>query len=169
MLAAEIGKSLLEHNLRLKSNYDSLLQSTTPPITPSSSTSNKYIQEQPIIDISEEEHTMHFIPSRITREAMIEVLERKNADLTKKLELAMAEQDKLMKSNSKNTRKLENEISLLKSNLDIATTKMQELEEMNERQRKQEELMASKQTQNKMDEELVEELYNEIDNNGIIH
>ncbi|KAG1047963.1 hypothetical protein G6F46_005808 [Rhizopus delemar] len=163
VLAAEIGKSLLEHNLRLKSNYDSLLQSTTPPITPSSSTSNKYIQEQPIIDISEEEHTMHFIPSRITREAMIEVLERKNADLTKKLELAMAEQDKLMKSNSKNTRKLENEISLLKSNLDIATTKMQELEEMNERQRKQEELMASKQTQNKMDEELVEELYNEID------
>ncbi|KAG1443914.1 hypothetical protein G6F56_010499 [Rhizopus delemar] len=152
VLAAEIGKSLLEHNLHLKTSYDSLLHSTTPPITPSSS-----IQDEP----TDEEEQIRFIPSRITREAIIEVLNKKNTEISRKLDLAVSEQDKLIKSNTKNTRQLEKEIVLLKSNLDIATAKMQELEEMNERQRKQEELAASK--QNKIDEARLEELYGELD------
>ncbi|ORE22361.1 hypothetical protein BCV71DRAFT_241043 [Rhizopus microsporus] len=150
VLAAELGKSLLEHNLRLKSSYDSLLQQThTPPITPSNSIT---------IPEEEEEQEFRFVPSRTTREAMIEVLEKKNVELSKKLELAVIEQENLMKDNSKNTIKLEKEINYLKSNLEIATNKIQELEEMNKRQRKQEIV--------KKDEEeakLIEELYNEID------
>ncbi|EPB88237.1 hypothetical protein HMPREF1544_04945 [Mucor circinelloides 1006PhL] len=169
VLAAELGKSLLEHNLRLKSSYDSLLQSSTPPITPSSSTAipdelDSGIDSPTSSDEDEdEEETMRFVPSRGTREAMIEVLERKNTELQTKLDVAMQEQDNLSRSNSKKTRQLENEISILKSNLDIASTKIQELQAMNERQRKME--LSNSMTTNKKQEDdaLVDELYTEID------
>ncbi|KAI9277647.1 hypothetical protein BY458DRAFT_554361 [Sporodiniella umbellata] len=167
LLAAEIGKSLLEHNIHLKTSYDSLLHSATPPITPSSSTTHKCVQENthdwPDLTHEEEESdSMRIIPSCITRETMIEVLDKKNIEVSKKLEIALLEQDKLVKHNSKNTRKLELEISLLKSNLEIATVKMEELEEVNKKQKKQEEVMATKQKKLQMDEALMEELYNEI-------
>lgn len=162
VLAAELGKSLLEHNLRLKSSYDSLLHSSTPPVTPSSSTVPIQDEEDSGIDSNEEEHTMRFIPSRGTREAMIEVLERKNTELTGKLEIAMTEQDKLSLTNSKKTRQLENEINLLKGNLDIATSKIQELHDMNQRQKKVE-LYQNIASQHTEDENLVDELYSEID------
>lgn len=160
VLAAELGKSLLEHNLRLKNSYDSLLQTSTPPITPSNSTQPIQDEEDSGIDSSDEE-TMRFIPSRTTREAMIEVLERKNTELTTKLETAMTEQDNVTRSNSKKTRQLENEISLLKSNLEIASTKIQELQAMNERQKKMENITAV--TQQHENDDLVDELYTEID------
>ncbi|KAI9487081.1 MAG: hypothetical protein EXX96DRAFT_593403 [Benjaminiella poitrasii] len=168
VLAAELGKSLLEHNLQLKSKYDSLLSTVTPPITPSSSMVP--IQEQQVCkndlgdDLNDEESAMRFVPSRGTREAMIEVLERKNLELTSKLEQAMAEQDKQRRLNSKRTRQLENEINFLKSDLDIATTKIQELQEMNERQ-KQLEANTNFNIFKKVKEEekLVDELYSEID------
>jgi hypothetical protein len=159
VLAAELGKSLLEHNLRLKNSYDSLLQST-PPITPSNSTQPIQDEEDSGIDSSDED-SMRFIPSRTTREAMIEVLERKNIELTAKLEAAMTEQDSLTRSNSKKTRQLENEISLLKGNLEIATAKIQELQEMNEKQKKVESTAAV--TQQLENDDLVDELYTEID------
>lgn len=169
VLAAELGKSLLEHNLRLKSSYDSLLQSNTPPITPSSSTAiqdglDSGIDSPTSSDEDEEEEdTMRFVPSRGTREAMIEVLERKNTELQTKLEVAMQKQDESSRSNSKKTRQLENEISILQSNLDIASAKIQELQAMNERQRKME--LSNSITTNKQQEEdiLVDELYIEID------
>ncbi|KAL9541944.1 hypothetical protein MBANPS3_008859 [Mucor bainieri] len=169
VLAAELGKSLLEHNLRLKSSYDSLLQSSTPPITPSSSTAiqdelDSGIDSPTSSDEDEdEEDTMRFVPSRGTREAMIEVLERKNTELQTKLEVAMQEQDNLSRSNSKKTRQLENEISILKSNLDIASTKIQELQAMNERQRKVELSNSATTSRKQEDETLVDELYTEID------
>lgn len=163
VLAAELGKSLLEHNLRLKHSYDSLLHSTTPPITPSSSTVPiQDTEEDSGIDSSDEENTMRFVPSRTTREAMIEVLERKNVELTGKLEQAMNEQEQLNRTNTKKTRQLENEINLLKSNLEIATTKIQELQDMNLRQKKIESAQQSGVNKNQ-DEDLVEELYTEID------
>lgn len=152
---------MLEHNLRLKSSYDSLLQSSTPPITPSSSTIPTIQEEDSGVDSDEEEHTMRFVPSRGTREAMIEVLERKNVELSAKLEAAMAKQDDLTRNNSKKTRQLENEISLLQSNLDIATTKIQELQDMNERQKKID--TTQQQAAKQEDSNLVEELYTEID------
>lgn len=160
VLAAELGKSLLEHNMRLKNSYDTLLQSSTPPITPSNSTQPIQDEEDSGIDSSDED-TMRFIPSRTTREAMIEVLERKNSELTTKLETAMTAQDQLTRSNSKKTRQLENEISLLKSNLEIASTKIQELQDMNQKQKKIE--CTTTITQQHENEDLVDELYTEID------
>jgi hypothetical protein len=162
VLAAELGKSLLEHNLRLKHSYDSLLHSTTPPITSSSSTVPIQDNEEDSgIDSSDEENAMRFVPSRGTREAMIEVLERKNVELTGKLEQAMDEREQLTRTNTKKTRQLENEISLLRSNLEIATTKIQELQDMNQRQKKIE--TAQKDSNKHDDEDLVDELYVEID------
>ncbi|GAA5800372.1 hypothetical protein HPULCUR_005801 [Helicostylum pulchrum] len=161
VLAAELGKSLLEHNLRLKTSYDALLHSSTPPITPSSSTVPIQDEADSGIDSSDEESTMRFVPSRGTREAMIEVLERKNAELTGKLEIAMTEQDKIALTNNKKTRQLETEINLLKGNLEIASSKIQELQDMNQRQKKFE--IAQKTTSQHEDEDLVDELYTEID------
>ncbi|CEP14342.1 hypothetical protein [Parasitella parasitica] len=168
VLAAELGKSLLEHNLKLKSSYDSLLQSGTPPITPSSSTA---IQDEddsgvdsPSSDEDEQdEDTMRFIPSRGTREAMMEVLERKNMELQAKLDTAIQEQDDSSRTNLKKTRQLECEISILKSNLDIASTKIQELQEMNERQRKMELSNSTRTNKQQEDDGLLDELYIEID------
>ncbi|KAI8072159.1 uncharacterized protein B0P05DRAFT_549111 [Gilbertella persicaria] len=160
VLAAEIGKSLLEHNLRLKSSYESLLQSTTPPITPSCSTIP--LEDSGIDSSDDESSSMRFVPSRGTREAMIEVLEKKNTELALKLESAMTEQDQLRTSNSKRTRQLENEISLLKGNLEIATTKIQELQDINQRQKKLEAANASISQQQQENDTLVDELYTEI-------
>ncbi|KAI8380685.1 hypothetical protein BD560DRAFT_386839 [Blakeslea trispora] len=152
VLAAEIGKSLLEHNLRLKSSYDSLLQSSTPPITPSTSSTA----------VDEDDMHMRFIPSRTTREAMIEVLERKNAELSAKLEHAMTEQNQLKLGNTKHTRQLESEIDFLKTNLEIATCKIQELQEMNAKQKKTEATRSIQQQQQENDS-LLDSLYTEID------
>ncbi|KAI8974362.1 hypothetical protein BDB01DRAFT_729194 [Pilobolus umbonatus] len=160
VLAAELGKSLLEHNLKLKANYDNLLKTSTPPITPSSSTETVVIQDEDSgIDSCDEDHTMRFIPSRGTRNAMIEVLERNNHEMSRKLEQAMQEQDALTKMNTKNTRKLENEIALLQSNLEIASNKIQELHSMNEKKKTSVEVKVVDEDQ----EVLVDELYNEID------
>lgn len=157
MLAAELGKSLLEHNMKLKSSYDSLLKLSTPPITPSSST-NTLLEASHLIVEATEDDAMQFIPSRTTREAMLEVLERKNTELTAKLEQAMLEQENVSRSNLKKTRQLENEISLLKSNLDIASSKITELQEMNSRQKK----LEAPAPIDVSNEELVDDLYNEI-------
>ncbi|KAI8371255.1 hypothetical protein EDC96DRAFT_552304 [Choanephora cucurbitarum] len=144
VLAAEIGKSLLEHNLRLKSSYDSLLQSTTPPVTPSHSTAD--------------DEDMRFIPSRTTREAMIEVLEKKNAELSSKLEDALREQNQLKLGNTKQTRQLESEIDFLRSHLEIASTKIQELQEMNAKQRQ-----TTRAMQQQQNDHLLDSLYSEMD------
>ncbi|KAI9495368.1 hypothetical protein BDB00DRAFT_814393 [Zychaea mexicana] len=156
MLAAEIGKSLLENNIRLKTSYEDLLQQTqkscsptttaAPLPTPSSSlpvdidsaletgSSDDDDDDDYYDDDDGEEEEMRFIPSHRTREAMIEVLERKNVELSKRLESAIAEREDSLRNNTKKTRKLEAEIEALKSNLEIATAKIQELEEMNQRQ-----------------------------------
>ncbi|KAF7723780.1 hypothetical protein EC973_001693 [Apophysomyces ossiformis] len=180
MLAAEIGKSLLENNLHLKSSYESLLQkthcsSTSPFPTPSTSYESDLIADDDDDDDddsgheSEDDeairHGMQFIPSRGTRDAMIEVLEKKNSELSMRLETVVAEQESVDRSNAKKQRKLEAEISALKANLDIATTKIQELQEMNARQQR---LEAAQQQQLSQEdqiyaEEMVDELLTKID------
>jgi hypothetical protein len=176
MLAAEIGKSLLENNIAMKNRYEELLNNTrsTPMLkgsldtssltttaaggggdalpTPSSSvltTSQRYGSDSGIESCLESgsdyeddddednddpsHHTMRFVPSRSTREAMIEVLELKNTELNAHLETILEEQSHMDKSNTKKHRELEQEISALTNSLEIATSKIQELEDMNKR------------------------------------
>ena len=87
ILAAQIGKSLLDNNLALKTYYEDLLnQAQTAPLpTPSSSACSVLDEKRTVVvDSAQEEDDnsdMHYVTSRSTREAMIEVLERKNAEL----------------------------------------------------------------------------------------
>ncbi|KAG1049822.1 hypothetical protein G6F43_007876 [Rhizopus delemar] len=148
LLAAELGKSLLEHNLQLKSSYDSLLKkSTTPPISPSSSTSTKFTDKD----------DMRFIPSHTACEAMIDVLEKKNVELTRKIELTVKAQEEL--KHPKNIKRLKDEICFLKSQLDIASTKIQELQDMRSRQKHPKVRRAPE----KEEEDVIERLYETLD------
>lgn len=157
MLAAEIGKSLLENNIAMKNKYEELLNNTrsTSPSnsvltaqgvaalpTPSSSilTNGRQQGSESGIESYEDQEadddiygTMRFVPSQSTREAMIEALEIKNSELNKHLESILEEQATMDKSNTKKHHQLEQEITMLNSSLDMATTKIQELEEMNKR------------------------------------
>ncbi|KAL0082288.1 hypothetical protein F4703DRAFT_1905344 [Phycomyces blakesleeanus] len=153
VLAAEIGKSLLENNIALKSSYETLLQQTQRPNplpTPSSSlatqtschlTLDNGSESGDSIQTEEDDPFYNYnynypIPSHSTREAMIEVLEKKNVELNQELDLLLNEQTKLERTNIKRTRQLESEVAVLRGNLEIASSKVLELEEMNERQRR---------------------------------
>lgn len=151
VLAAEIGKSLLENNIQLKSKYETLLQqlhmyqnqssasSAAPPSATHSSEDN---------DHQCSNSNNNRIPSKSTRDAIIDVLETKNAELTSRLEASLEEAESLEKSNKKVTKKLEAEIAALKDDLNIAAQKIQELQDMNqqaaERQRRLEAEAAEK-------------------------
>ncbi|KAI8063750.1 hypothetical protein BC940DRAFT_348899 [Gongronella butleri] len=153
MLAAEIGKSLLENNIAMKQRYEQLLTHSRAPLpdalpTPSSSVltnqamydenddndsdilANPCQEQANGTDDDDEDDTMGFVSSRSTREAMIEVLETRNRELTMQLDALMDEQAALNKSKTKQHRALEEEISHLTRTLDMATTKIQELEKM---------------------------------------
>lgn len=211
MLAAEIGKSLLENNIAMKNRYEELLNNTrstpmlkgsldTSPITtttaggaalptPSSSvltTSQRYESDSGIEsclesgsdyedDDDDEDNddpshrSMRFVPSRSTREAMIEVLELKNTELNAHLETILEEQSHMDKSNTKKHRELEQEISALTSSLEIATGKIQELEDMNKRanQRRSNDSRGNLPNPNDddaaVDRQMMEELLDQID------
>ncbi|KAI8876147.1 hypothetical protein K501DRAFT_337837 [Backusella circina FSU 941] len=131
-LAAEIGKSLLENNLALKTNYEDLLN--TPYPTPSNSYS--LIKDVPEVNTvasqeedSESESGLRYIPTR-TREALVEILEEKNAELSEQLELVLQAQTNLEKSHKRKACQLEKELEFLRSNLENATAKIQELEDL---------------------------------------
>lgn len=143
-LAAEIGKSLLENNLALKSNYQDLLINTPfPTPTNSSSLLNKQAEKDKIAIIcqyTEEEESeeqseksdineYEYVPLNRTREALVEILEKENADLSFQLEQTLLNQEKLERTNSKKARQLKAEVEFLQTNLDHATLKIQELEE----------------------------------------
>ncbi|CAO3581126.1 unnamed protein product [Absidia cylindrospora] len=205
MLAAEIGKSLLENNIAMKNRYEELLNNTRSPAaikappsstsstastkgttvalpTPSSSVltnSQRYESDSGIdsclesgsSDEDEDEDnddntkTMRFVPSRSTREAMIEVLELKNNELNTHLETILEEQANMGKSNTKKHRQLEQEISALTNSLEIATTKIQELEDMNKKANKRR--MDDQQggsSDDTVDRQMVDELLDQIDN-----
>ncbi|KAI8388628.1 uncharacterized protein BYT42DRAFT_611649 [Radiomyces spectabilis] len=176
ILAAEIGKSLLENNIKLKTSYEELLQQTRsqanhwpPSVTPA--TSFEVQSHDSGIDGSDGEeefgdgqNTMRFIPSRGTREAMIEVLEQKNAELTRKLEATLEEQQSMTKTDEKEARKLETEIFTLQSHLEIASARIQELEEINARQQRDKSLHIPSARLSAEDELcVIEDLYAKID------
>ncbi|KAI8369836.1 hypothetical protein EDC96DRAFT_108362 [Choanephora cucurbitarum] len=115
-LAAEIGKSLLENNIVLKSNYDDLLSQSVYP-TPSSS-----------YTLSDREDII-FLPTHTTREAKIEILEKANTDLSAQLELTVQHQQKKEKLHKRKEHEMETEIYLLKASLDHATIQLQQMKE----------------------------------------
>lgn len=125
-LAAEIGKSLLENNMALKTNYDHLLSSyataAAPYPTPSHSSNS-------LINLTEEdtEQDLKYVPST-TREALVEMLEKKNQDLSCQLETVLSKQEKLDRSHTRKARQLESQVELLQTSLDHATTKIHEME-----------------------------------------
>jgi hypothetical protein len=121
-LAAEIGKSLLENNLALKSNYEDLL-SNAPYPTPSNSDSLLKCEV-----FSEEDEDLRYITMHSTREALIEMLEKKNQDLSEQLETVLLNQEKLDRSHTKKVCQLEQQVQFLQTHLDHATLKIQEME-----------------------------------------
>ncbi|KAI7876505.1 uncharacterized protein EV154DRAFT_526020 [Mucor mucedo] len=123
-LAAEIGRSLLENNKALKSNYEDLLN--TPYPTPTNSSS---LIETKIDDEKMTGEAYEYVPANRTREAMLEILEYQNSDLSQQLETALLKQENLDRKNSKKARQLEMEVKFLQTSLDHATQKIQELEE----------------------------------------
>ncbi|CAO3608037.1 unnamed protein product [Cunninghamella blakesleeana] len=157
VLAAEIGKSLLDNNIMMKQRYEELLQNTRSAHlitdssvvalpTPSSSniTNKRYESDSGIEscldscdDYEEEEDdskSMRFVSSNSTREAMIEVLESQNKELNARLEIILEEQANMDKSNVKRQQELETEINDLTKSLEIATGKIQDLEETKKKQ-----------------------------------
>jgi hypothetical protein len=116
LLAAEIGKSLLEHNQSLKSDYDKLLQNA------------KNCQFETRND-QEYENNMRLISSKKAYDTIIESLERKNQDLEHMLEHAQQHSELTNQNNLQKQRKLETEIEILRNSLDIAAQKVQDLEE----------------------------------------
>ncbi|KAK4517318.1 uncharacterized protein ATC70_000653 [Mucor velutinosus] len=122
-LAAEIGKSLLENNMALKTNYDHLLSSYAAPYPTPSNSSNS------LIKLTEEdpEQDLKYVPST-TREALVEMLEKKNQDLSCQLENVLSKQEELDRSHTRKARQLESQVELLQASLDHATTKIQEME-----------------------------------------
>ncbi|CAO0797527.1 unnamed protein product [Mucor circinelloides] len=149
LLAAEIGKSLLEHNQNLKSDYDKLLQNA------------KNCQFDTRHDHQEYENNMRLISSKKAYDAIIESLERKNQDLEHLLEHTQQHFELTNQTNLQKQRKLEAEIEILKNNLDLAAQKVQDLEEsrqfQQERVRQLDERRDYEQQQNE-DLELLEEL-----------
>ncbi|CAO3608556.1 unnamed protein product [Cunninghamella echinulata] len=161
VLAAEIGKSLLDNNIMMKKRYEELLQNTRSSQylitdsaavaalpTPSSSilTNKKYESDSGIEscldscddydyeDEDENSKTMRFVSSTSTREAMIEVLESKNIELNTRLETILDEQKNMDKNNTKRRQELEEEIKELQQTLEMATNKIHQLESMKGKQ-----------------------------------
>ncbi|CAO3675530.1 unnamed protein product [Umbelopsis vinacea] len=130
VLAAEIGKSLLENNIQLKNKYENLLQQLT--MYQNQAAASGAEKDSETTDVaSNHDEDRRVIPSKTTRDAIIDVLETKNAELFSRLEASLEEAENLEKNNKKVTRKLESEIAALKEDLNIAAQKIQELEEMN--------------------------------------
>ncbi|KAI9010486.1 hypothetical protein CLU79DRAFT_722801 [Phycomyces nitens] len=174
VLAAEIGKSLLENNMALKSSYETLLQQTQRPNplpTPSSSLATHASCHLTLDNGSESGDSLaeddpfynYPVPSHSTREAMIEVLEKKNVELNQELDVLLNEQTKLERTNIKRTRQLESEVALLRSNLEIASSKVLELEEMNERQKRIEKTRYPSESEMAAQDDHVEQLLTKVD------
>ncbi|CAO3634850.1 unnamed protein product [Cunninghamella blakesleeana] len=134
-LAAEIGKQLLNANVQLENNYNQLLNSVQRNNEGDLITNQHHSSESSEDDNDNDEYPeMRFIPSTNARQAMIEVLEMKNKELTEKLDGLLNEKDEMKNSNSQRTKDLEKEIMALRSDLDMAANKIHELEDMNKRQ-----------------------------------
>lgn len=79
---------------------------------------------------SDKSAAMYLISQQRAREALIEELEIKNAEMQKMLDNALHKSTEIRHNNEKTTRKLQDEIDILRSNLDSAAQKIQQLEEL---------------------------------------
>lgn len=130
LLAAEIGKSLLEHNQNLKRDYDKLLQNVK---------SCESVTKAPIETTYDEDEntTMRILSSKKAYDTIIESLEQKNAEIRSMLDQTQQHGHLSEQQYEKKQRKLESEIEVLKDHLDIAANKIHELEESNQQKRQQ--------------------------------
>ncbi|KAI8379703.1 uncharacterized protein BYT42DRAFT_495340 [Radiomyces spectabilis] len=136
-LAAELGNSLLQNNMMLKSKYETLLQ-----------------------HFDDDSVSMRLIPNPCAREALIEALERKNADTQKMLDHALQTSEKAKEAQEKRSRKLQTEIESLRHHLDSAAQKIQELEDhrLRNESRHQRTNLAEFEEQHLEDQALIDEL-----------
>ncbi|KAI7872012.1 hypothetical protein BDF14DRAFT_1717632 [Spinellus fusiger] len=112
VLAAEIGRSLLESNIQLTSDCDSLLQ----PALPTPSTSYDLLPRHPT-------------PLRhSTKEAMTEELQRKNSEINQQLDTVLAQQSQSDRAHARTTRQLQSQVTALRSSLQEANLKLNELD-----------------------------------------
>jgi hypothetical protein len=125
-LAAEIGKQLLSANVQLEQNYRQLLQQQQHHSDSS--------YDNASIATDDESPDMRYLSSMNSRQVIIEVLEQKNNELNERLESLSTEHTTIKSTNSKRTKQLEAEMLALKSDLEMATSKIQELESMNQKQ-----------------------------------
>ncbi|KAG2204052.1 hypothetical protein INT47_007046 [Mucor saturninus] len=116
LLAAEIGKSLLEHNQNLKRDYDKLIQNVSE--CKARGDENDKIRS-----------------SRKAYDAIIESLEQKNAEIQSMLDQTQQHSQLTQQQYELKQRKLESEITKLTADLDIAASKIHELEELSVQKR----------------------------------
>lgn len=117
LLAAEIGKSLLEHNQNLKRDYDKLLQNVNICNTVTKHNTDDY------------DNNMR--SSKKAYDAIIESLEQKNAEIQSMLDQTQQHSELTEQQYEIKQRKLESEIEKLTVDLDTAASKIHELEESN--------------------------------------
>ncbi|KAI9270819.1 hypothetical protein BY458DRAFT_509832 [Sporodiniella umbellata] len=134
ILVAEIGKSLLEHNQSLKTNYDKLLQNVS--------------------QLNEGEDDMRLVSNKRAFDKMIESLQYKNEEIQHMLDRTHQHSTASQQTHARNKRKLETEIEILQKSLDSAASKIQELEE--ERLRSQ--LRANRQYEMKVEQQHKEDI-----------
>lgn len=115
--------------MALKSNYENLLN--TPFPTPTNSNTLVKVENVDKSNLIEEEYEndLQFVPAHRTGEALVELLEKENDDLSQQLEDILEHQKELARSNIKESRQLKTQVTFLQTSLDHATTKIQELEE----------------------------------------
>ncbi|KAI8880777.1 hypothetical protein K501DRAFT_286724 [Backusella circina FSU 941] len=127
LLAAEIGKSLLEQNQTLKSDYTQLLHNTE------SYHKGEIVEKAPESTGSreeeEEEQQMRIVSNSKAYNAVIESLERKNAEIQQLLDQTHKNNSSTEQSYERKIRKFEHEIFMLQNSLDNAGQRIQELEE----------------------------------------
>ncbi|KAI8068619.1 hypothetical protein BC940DRAFT_366816 [Gongronella butleri] len=128
VLAAEVGRHLLTSKAQLEKNYESLLASMDAG--PSTDHENSHAIDDDDDDDDTEAPEMRFIPSLQAQQIMMEVLEQKNKELQLQLDQLENEKQNLSKSSIERTKELEHGIHVLKSDLDMATAKIHELEAM---------------------------------------
>ncbi|KAI9311854.1 hypothetical protein BX666DRAFT_1867361 [Dichotomocladium elegans] len=126
----EIGNSLLENNTTLKSRYEELLAQINEYERQHNDSAN-----ESEYDGSDNGATMRLISSQRAHEAHIEELKQENAEMEIMLEKALKESAETGIANERHARNLEKEIEFLRSTLDDAAQKIEELETQKQRGR----------------------------------
>ncbi|KAI8093843.1 uncharacterized protein BX664DRAFT_295776 [Halteromyces radiatus] len=139
-LAAEVGHYLLENNMMLQSQYESLLQ-----------------QQQ-----QEDDTNMQLLSQRKAHQMILDELQDKNMELQQLLEDAQQQTDKLQMVHDKKARGLNHDLTILRDHLERATQKIQELEDDQRCKQQQQQQQQRQQEHDDDDEEEVMALFHRI-------